>query len=85
MKSITIHGLDDELDKEIREKAKTQGMSLNKTIKKLLKKALGLRSPTEADHKEEFKELFGVWSEEDFREFTESSNNFKTVDPGDWE
>lgn len=84
MKSITIHGLDDELDKEIRKKAKTQGISLNKTIKRLLTKALGLKSPTEPNHKDVFMDLFGVWSEEDYKEFTESIAEFKIVDPGEW-
>jgi hypothetical protein len=84
MKSITIHDLDDELDREIREKAKNQGTSLNKTIKRLLKKALGIKSPTEPDHRTEFMDLFGAWSEEDYREFMESTEDFNVVDPGDW-
>ena len=35
MKSITIHGLDEILAREIYEKAERQGVSLNKTIKEL--------------------------------------------------
>ena len=84
MKSITIHGLDDELDREIRKKAKNQGTSLNKTIKRLLKKALGIKSPTEPDFKSDFMDLFGVWSEDDYREFIESTEDFNSVDAGDW-
>jgi len=33
MKSITIHNLDDPLDRLLQERARSQGMSLNKTIK----------------------------------------------------
>ncbi len=84
MKSITIHSMDDELDKEIREKAKNQGTSLNKTIKRLLEKALGLKSTKEPSHKDEFMDLFGVWSEEDYLEFTESIKDFNIADPEDW-
>ena len=84
MKSITIHSLDDELDKEIREKAKNQGTSLNKTIKRLLEKALGLKSTKEPNHKDEFMDLFGVWSKEDYLEFFESTEDFNRVDPEDW-
>ena len=36
MKSITIHGLDDEMDEQIRNRAGAAGLSLNKTIKLLL-------------------------------------------------
>ena len=49
MKSITIHNLDDKLDSLIREKAKKQGISLNKTIKTLLRKSLGLGKNIEKD------------------------------------
>jgi len=84
MKSITIHSLDDELDKEIRVKAKNQGISLNKTIKRLLEKALGLKSSKEPNHKDEFMDLFGIWSKEDFLEFFESTEDFNIADPEDW-
>ncbi len=32
MKSITIRGMDDEMDRQIREKAAAQGKSLNETM-----------------------------------------------------
>ncbi|MGD2246059.1 MAG: hypothetical protein PVI11_05885 [Candidatus Aminicenantes bacterium] len=84
MKSMTIHGLDDKLDKEIRKEAKSQGISLNKTIKRLLTKALGLKPPTEPNYREEFQDLFGVWSEEEYKEFTESMEDFEIVDHREW-
>ena len=42
MKSITIHGLDEGLEAMIEEKARQEGLSLNKTVKMLLREALGL-------------------------------------------
>jgi plasmid stability protein len=36
MKSITIHGLDDELDQSIRQRARKKGLSINKTLKEVL-------------------------------------------------
>ena len=84
MKSITIHSLDDELDKEIREKAKNQGTSLNKTIKRLLEKALGLKSTNEPNHTDEYMDLFGIWSKEDYLEFIDSTEDFNIADPEDW-
>ena len=65
MRSITIHGMDDELDRQIREKAAAEGKSLNKTIKGLLKQALGGRR----SRREEFVDLFGCWSAEELTEF----------------
>ena len=64
MKSITIHGLDHELDEKIRSKARAEGLSLNRTIKLLLREALGLgdQPPNRGIG---FQDLFGVWSRTD--------------------
>lgn len=83
MKSITIHGLDDPLDKLIREKARFYGLSLNKTIKKLLRDSLGI-SDRKRDNKQAFKDLFGVWSEKDLKEFEQSTKDFEKIDAEDW-
>lgn len=83
MKSITIHGMDDDLDRLIREKAAADGKSLNKTIKNILEEALGMRPSR--DHREEFMDLFGSWSKEDRQEFEKASEDLRQVDPGDWE
>ncbi|MCX6579530.1 MAG: hypothetical protein NT166_05040 [Candidatus Aminicenantes bacterium] len=84
MKSITIYGLDDMLDKQIRERAKSQRLSLNKTIKKLLEKSLGITQGIKRGRQEDFMEFFGVWSDDDLREFNKTGSEFKQVDPGDW-
>ncbi len=84
MKSITIHGLDDMLDKQIREKAKSQGLSLNKTIKKLLGKSLGINQGKETDHRKDFLDVFGAWSEEDLKEFNRAAIDLEKIDPHDW-
>ena len=85
MKSITIHNLDDMLEKKIKEKAKSQGLSLNKTIKKLLERSLGIDRRKRNDHREDFIDLFGTWSQEDFDEFDNAISDFKKIDPRDWE
>jgi hypothetical protein len=84
MKTITIHGLDEMLEKRIREKAKDQGFSLNKTIKKLLEKSLGVNQGRKKDHREDFMDLFGVWTENDLNEFNSATSELNQVDPGDW-
>lgn len=84
MKSITIYGLDDMLDKQIRERAKSQRLSLNKTIKNLLEKSLGLTHEKKNIRREDFMEFFGVWSDDDLREFNKRGSEFNQVDPGDW-
>ncbi len=85
MKSITIHGLDEGLDKSIRDKARERGLSINKTLKELLGKALGLNNPQIHDRRDEFLDLYGVWSAEDAAEFKKNSETCDQIDPGDWQ
>ena len=85
MKSITIHNLDDSLASLIQEKAKKEGLSLNKTIKNLLKKSLGIDADADNDHKSEFIDLFGVWSKQDENEFNRRINDLSKIDLQDWQ
>ncbi|MBU0728837.1 MAG: antitoxin [Proteobacteria bacterium] len=84
MKSITIHGLEDPLDSIIRQRAKSNKTSLNKTIKQLLAEALGLKPELNENHREDFLDLFGVWSKADMIEFTNNIKDFERIDPEDW-
>lgn len=83
MKSISIHGLDEELEKRIKQRAKSENKSVNKIVKELLRKALGIGIP-QKDHREEFLDLFGIWTEEQEKAFTESIRDLEDVSPGDW-
>lgn len=84
MKSITIHGLEDPLDSMIRQRAKKHNTSLNKTIKQLLAEALGLRPEVKVNHRDDFIDLFGSWSQNDVDEFSKNTRDFERIDPADW-
>jgi len=71
MKSLTIQGLDNRIDRLIREKAEQEGLSLNKMIKKILEESLGFLPKKTDNRTNDFLDLFGTWSEEDVREFEE--------------
>jgi len=83
MKSITIHGLDKETERLIQERAKSAGTSVNRIVKELLAKALGV-DKDKHDHREEFLEFLGVWTETDEKEFLEAIHDLEAVHPGDW-
>lgn len=83
MKSITVHGIDKETEKLVKERAKSAGTSVNKVVKELLAKALGL-DKGKHEHRDEFLDLFGVWTEADEKQFREAVRALETVDPGDW-
>ena len=81
MKSITIHNLDEYLITLIREKAKEEGLSINKTIKILLKKALGLINNDSQHNGENIINVFGSWDEKDVKSFQDTIRNFEKLNP----
>lgn len=83
MGSITIHGLDDELDRRIRSEAQARSQSLNKTIKHLLAKSLGMGG-RRVDRRQDFSDLFGTWSQEDLVAFDRATETFGVIDPEEW-
>jgi len=69
MKSITIHGIDQPLADLIQSKARDEGLSVNKTVKKLLEEALGVKSRPKNSNRDHFEEFYGIWSKADQTEF----------------
>jgi len=84
MKSITIHGVDDPLAELIKSKARSEGLSISQTIKRILEAALGVEPKQEAGKRGDFEEFCGVWTEDDLPEFTEKTKELRKVDLGDW-
>ena len=82
MKTISIHGVDNRLNNSLKETAARMGTSLNKAIKHLLEKALGLSGKNA--NRGRFEDLCGVWSENDRGEFEKSTEAFEKIDPSDW-
>jgi plasmid stability protein len=87
MKSISIHGIDKETEKLIRERAKTEGKSVNKVVKELIANALGLGDKKKKikDKREEYADLCGVWTEKEATQFLESIADMETIDERDWQ
>lgn len=83
MKSITLHKIDDRTVDLIEQRSKEWGLSLNRTIQKLLHESLGIK-PTEQPKQDEFGEFFGIWSEEDFQEFEKNTLDSRQIDSSDW-
>lgn len=81
---MTIHGIDKQLAALIKSKAESEGLSINKTIKKLLETALGIKPQPPQKNLDDFKEFCGVWTEAELKDFEENTSNTRVVDPGDW-
>ena len=84
MKSITIHGIDDPLAELIKSKARSEGLSVNKTVKKLLEEALGVKPSRKGKFRDEFEEFCGMWTESDLKEFEEKTKDLRVVNDEDW-
>ncbi|MBC8344124.1 MAG: hypothetical protein H8E61_09100 [Bacteroidetes bacterium] len=82
MKSITIHGIDTDLDKKLAEKAAEIGLSQNRTVKFILQSSLILDK--KASKREAYKELFGKWSNTEKEEFNKRIIDLETVNERDW-
>ncbi len=84
MKSITIHGIDDITSKQLQITAETLGLSLNKTIKKIIQEALGIKPAEISSRRKDFEEFCGLWSNEDLKEFNEAVEPLRQINPEDW-
>ena len=79
MKSITIHGLEKPLIDMIKSKAAVEGLSINKTIKKLLEESLGVKPRDIGAHRDDFKEFFGTWGKRDQEEFEKKTKTLRKM------
>jgi len=82
MKSITIHGIDADLDKKIAQKATEIGLSQNRTVKLILQNSFN--SDKKALKKESFSELFGKWSPAEKEEFEKNISDLENINSQDW-
>jgi hypothetical protein len=85
MKSMTIHGIDKQLAALIRAKAESEGLSINKTLKKLLETALGIKPQPPEQNLDDFQEFCGLWNETDLEKFEAKTSDTRAVNPEDWE
>ena len=81
MKSITIHGIDHDLESKISEKSAEYGLSQNRTVKTLLQKTL--QSDQKASRREMFSDLFGKWSTAEKSAFEKHTSDFEIIDESD--
>jgi hypothetical protein len=94
MKQLTLRGFDEELEHRLESLARERSISLNRAALLLMRRGAGLATP--ADHAGDrsaadpaigpaLDRFFGVWSEEEEREFLRSIEDLERVDPELWE
>ena len=85
MKSLTIHGIDDVLDRKLKIRSIKGRLSLNKTIKNLLSESLGVSGrKSEPDHSDDFTGFLGKWSKNDVAQQNKSLEYSRSVNMEEW-
>lgn len=82
--AITIHNIDDEMYAALRERASSAKQSLNRTIKELMRIALGLPTAEERERIEAWKKVCGSISKEDGEEWLKTLKPFEQIEPEMW-
>lgn len=83
-RQITLRGIDPDLEREIRKKAKDEGKSLNKVILELIGGSAGRARRKKKPAGSSLVEFAGGWSEKDIREFEKSVAIFEEIDEEMW-
>ncbi|MCA9417697.1 MAG: antitoxin [Candidatus Omnitrophica bacterium] len=85
MASLSVRGVDDDLAKALKRRAKESDKSVNQIVVEILRKAVGLEKEkkftevhTDLDH------LFGLWSEEEFNEIQGEIDAGRRIDKELW-
>lgn len=84
MSSFTVHDLDPEVAKLLRQRARAEGTSVNRVVKRLIEEALGVRPSARQKHRKDFEKLCGAWSKAEADEFDRAVADLQQVDPEDW-
>lgn len=84
MKTLTIRGIDRELDEQIKKRSIESGESINKMVLRLLKSSLGIGKEQVFPSYHDLDHLAGTWTKEDENEFKRNTREFEMVDEELW-
>ena len=86
MKAVTIRGGDSELAEKLKKTAKEQGKSVNQLTIELIQESLGLKKKKQFSNEySDLDELFGRWSEKEFKAIEEKVGKERHIDPEIWQ
>lgn len=89
MKAITLRNLPPAVSREIEERARKSGLSLNKTVLRLLEERLlpkdtAGKALLGGQRHHDLDDLAGAWSEEEAAEFDRALSDERRIDPELW-
>jgi plasmid stability protein len=84
MAQITLRGMDPEIERKIRMKAKKSGKSLNRAILDMIYQHTGLNKKNKRPAADSLRKLAGGWTEKDASEFLDAIKSCEQVDEEMW-
>jgi hypothetical protein len=86
VKQLTVRGFDRDLERRLRDIAKTRGVSLNQAALILLREGAGLEVPRRRANVvgDSLDDLIGSWSKVEESEFLEAIGGLEEIDPSLW-
>ncbi len=84
MATMTLRGIDDRIAEALKEKATSEGISVNALTLKLLRETLGIEKKKRVVTHNDLDHLAGTWSEQDAVEFEQVTAVFEKVDEDMW-
>ena len=86
MKQLTIRGLDDDLERRLRDLATEKQISLNRAALTLMRRGAGIADPGTSDREvgSALDSFIGVWTEADEAEFLKAIEPLEKIDPELW-
>lgn len=84
MKTLTVRGIDSEVQKELENLARREGISVNSAVVKSLRAALGLDKKRRTRQYHDLDHLAGTWTAADAEAFDKSTAAFEQIDEAIW-
>lgn len=83
VKAITLRNLPQDVAKAVKQKARKEGLSLNRAIIRLLEEITGGSGSRKEIH-HDLDHLAGRWSEQEYQGFMEALRDQRRIDPEMW-
>lgn len=85
MKAVTIRGVDPEVAEKLKQTALEKGKSVNQLTIDIIKESLGLQKKKKYSREySDLDDLFGRWSEAEFKEISAKINQERRIDQDPW-
>lgn len=85
MKAVTIRGVEPHVAEKLKSTAAKQGKSINQLMLDIIRTGLGLSKEKKYSREyDDLDDLFGRWSEDEFKEIQARTNQARQIDPELW-